>query len=101
MNNRREERAVVDREFIEPTRFLGFRVNLGIGAAHKPKHGGKVPFGSERSEVLARRRWPGLPDALGWEVSAKRIDYTLARLRIIHVERVVIQRCNFRRSRRA
>ena len=90
MNNRREERAVVDREFIEPTRFLGFRVDIGIGAAHEPKHGRNVPLGPERSEVLARRRWPGLPDALSWEVSAKRVDYTLTRLRIIHVERVVI-----------
>jgi hypothetical protein len=38
MNDRRKLRTVVDREFIEPTRFLGRRVDIGIGAAHEPKH---------------------------------------------------------------
>src|SRR5271163_2782919 len=99
VDNRREQWAVVDRKLVDSARFLGFRVDIGIGAAHKPKYGRNVPFGSERSEVLARRRWAGLPDALGGEVSAKGVDYALARLRIIHVEGIMIQRRDLRRPR--
>jgi hypothetical protein len=78
MDNRREQRTVVHREFIESTGFLGYFVDIGVGATHEPKDGGNVPFGPERSEVLARRRRPGLPDALGGEVPTKRVDYALA-----------------------
>jgi hypothetical protein len=37
LNDRGKLRTVVDREFIEPTGFLGLCVHIGIGAAHEPK----------------------------------------------------------------
>src|SRR5689334_20874519 len=91
VNNRREQRAVVDGELIEPARLLGLRVDVGVGPADEPEHGRNVPLGPERSEVLARRRGPGLPDALGGEVAAKRIGDAPGRIRVIHVQGVLIE----------
>ena len=99
MNDRRKLRTVADRKFIEPTGFLGLCVHIGIGAAHEPKHGGNVPLGSERSEILAGWRRSGLPDALGGEVPTKSVHYALGRLRVIHVKRIVVQRCDLRGPR--
>jgi hypothetical protein len=39
MDNRRKERAVVDREFIDSTRFLSLTVDIRVGTAHEPKYG--------------------------------------------------------------
>src|SRR5436189_6155645 len=101
VDHRREEWAVVDREFIESIRFLSVRVDIGIGSAHKPKHGRRMPLGSKRSEVFARRRRARSSDALHGEVPTKRIDYALGCLRVIHVERIVVQRGDFWGPRRA
>jgi hypothetical protein len=67
---------VVDREFIEPTCFLGLCVDIGIGAAHEPKHGGNVPL----FRTIRNPHWPApvrLPDTLGGEVPTKRVDHAL------------------------
>src|SRR5215472_8593755 len=84
MNNRCEAGAVVDRNFVKATCFLGLCVRVGVCAADKPEYRWDVPLGSERTEVLARWRRSSLPDAVGREVSAERIDDSRARLRVIH-----------------
>src|SRR5262249_50031959 len=101
MDNRREQRAMVDWELIEPPRLLGFRVRVWIGSADKPEHGWRVPFGSERSKVLARWRCSGVPDAVGGKVSAERVDDTRTRLRVIHIQGISVQCRYLGRPRRA
>src|SRR5271170_1055851 len=101
MDYRREQRAMVYWEFIQPTRLLSFRVRVWIGSANEPEHGWRVPFGSERSEVLACRRCSSVADAVGRKVSAERIDDPRARLRVVHVQRIAVQRGYLRGARRA
>jgi hypothetical protein len=38
MDNWRKERAMVDREFIDSTRFLSLIVDIRVGTAHEPKY---------------------------------------------------------------
>ena len=59
MDDRREVRAVISRKSTDPAVLLRLRVRVRIRSADKPEDGRNVPFGSERSEVLARRRRPG------------------------------------------
>ena len=99
MDNRREQRAVVDRELIEPARLFGFRVRIWVGPANQPENGWRVPLGSERSKVLAGPRRSSLPDAVGREISAERINDARTRLRVIHIQRVAVQCRYLRRSR--
>ncbi len=47
VDNRREQWAVVDRKLIDSARFLGLRVDIGVGPAYESKHGRNVPLGSE------------------------------------------------------
>jgi len=61
----RKARIVVGRDFVEPVCLLGFRVAVGVGAADEPRHGGRVPFRAERSEILAGWRRSGLAYSAG------------------------------------
>src|SRR5580704_19125816 len=56
MENGCEFWAVVHRKLVEPVCFFRLRIGLRICAAHKPENRGNVPFGSERSEILAGGR---------------------------------------------
>ena len=60
-----------------------------------------MPFGPERSEVLARWGGPRFPDALGTEMPPERVNYPLAGLPVVDVERIVIQRRDLRFARSA
>src|SRR5579863_550172 len=91
MNNRSKLWAMVDRNFVESIGFFGFGIGRWIGATYEPKYRGRMPLGPERSEIFARRRWPRLTNLLGTEVASKRVHHPLARIPIIHVQRVMIQ----------
>src|SRR6516164_2482139 len=101
MDDRHELRAMVDRKLVDAARFLGVRVSVGIRPADKPENRGGVPFSTERPEVLARWRRSSLPDPVGREVSAERIDDSRARLRVIHIQWIAVQWRYLRRSRGA
>ena len=53
------------RNFVETARFRRFCVRGGVHAADKPKSGRDVPLSPERTEVLARRRGPGMANPVG------------------------------------
>src|ERR1700730_2301985 len=101
MENGCEFRAVVHRKLGEL--ICRFRLCIGfrIRGAHEPEILWYVPFGPEGSEVLTRRGWPYFPDALGAKMSSERVNYTLAGLPVVHVERIVIQRRDLRFARSA
>src|SRR5579864_2937518 len=101
MNGRSKLGAVVDRQFVESIVRFGLSIGHWIVATYKPKYRGRMPLGPKRSKILARRRRPRLTNLLNTEVTSKRIHYPLARIPIIHVERVMIQLRDFRFARRA
>ena len=65
-----EQGAVIDRQVVDPSRGLGLGIGAGIGTADKPVDRRRVPFTPEAAEVLARRRWSGVPNAVGREMAA-------------------------------
>src|SRR5262249_40123027 len=81
----------IDGKLVDTARFLGLRVGVGVSAADKPENRRGVPLGTERPEVLARGCRSGLPNPVGGEVTAKRIDDTRARLFVIHIQRIAVQ----------
>jgi hypothetical protein len=95
-----ELRVVVDRQLVESIVLLGFGIDRRIGAAYKPKYRGHLPLGAKRSEILARGRRPSLTNVLDAEMPAKRGHDALGRIPIVDVERITIQRRDFRFSRR-
>src|ERR1700721_1477335 len=99
MNDRSELWTVVDRQFVESIVRFGFGIGRWLAAAHEPEYRGSMPLGPERSEILARRRRPRLSNLLRTEVSSKRIQHALARVTIIHVQRVMIQLRDLRLAR--
>src|ERR1700742_1399372 len=60
-----------------------------------------MPFGPERPEVLARRRGPRLAHPVAAEMGPERVNYPLAGLPVVDVERIVIQRRDLRFARSA
>ena len=67
MNHRREMRVVVRRQVVEPARFFGLRIDIGVRATDEPEDGRDVPLGPEAAEVLARGRRAGFQYPLGGE----------------------------------
>ena len=92
-----EQGTVIDRQVVDPPRGLRFGVNIGIGAADKPVDRRRVPFTPEAAEVLARRRWSGVADAVGREMAAQGLRHAIACLLVVDIEGVAIQRCDLRR----
>jgi len=70
---RRKARIVVGQDFVESACLLGFRVAVGVGAADEPRHGGRVPFRAERSEILAGWRQSGLAYSVVGKMPAERV----------------------------
>src|SRR5512135_1156740 len=100
MENGREFRTVVYWKFVYLVRLFGLRVSLRIGPADEPEDRGHVPFGSEGPEIFACRSRPRFPDALRSEMPAKSLCHPLGGILVVHVERVLIDRGDFRRPRR-
>src|SRR5215472_260495 len=94
MNYRCEARVVIRRNVPNPALVLGFRVNVGIGAADEPEDRRRAPLGPERSEVLTGRCRARLLYTISRKVKAKRIAYSLGCLRVVRDKRITIQTCN-------
>src|SRR6185437_16639195 len=92
MKDWRELRAVVHGQFVEPIRRLGLRIDVRIRAAHEPEYRWRMPFGTKRSKVLACRRRSRLTNPLRTKMSPECLDHPPTGLRIVHIERVAIQR---------
>src|SRR5687768_10198874 len=86
--------TVVGWNLVDFPRGLGFRVNVGISAADEPEHGRGAPFGSERPEILARRRRIDLAHTVTREMPAESIGNARACIGIVDSQRVVLQRGN-------
>src|SRR6516162_6456935 len=97
MDNRGKARALIGRDLVEPARLLGFRVAVGVGAADKPEHGGRVPLRTERSKVLAGRRRSGLAHSVDGKVPAERVDDAPARRGIVDHQGIAVERRDLRR----
>jgi hypothetical protein len=78
-----EQGAVIDRQVVDPSPGLGFGIDVGIGAADKPVDRRRVPFTPEAAEVLACRRWSGVPDAVEREMAQERFRRTRTRERCV------------------
>src|SRR6476659_5733975 len=92
MNYWCEARVVISREIANLAFLLGFRVDVGIGAPDKPEHGRDPPLGSERSKILAGRRWSGLLYTIARKIAAECIADSLRCLWVVHDKRITVQR---------
>src|SRR6516225_2283891 len=90
MENGCEFRTVVHRKFVDLVRLLGLRVGLGIGATDEPEDRWYVPFGPERSEILAGGGRAGGPDTLGTEMPSECVHHSVGGFLIVHIQRVLI-----------
>jgi hypothetical protein len=59
-----------------------------------------VPFGAETPEIFTRRRRTGVPDAIGRKMGAECVGDALAGRSGVDVERIAVQRRDFRRPGR-
>src|SRR5579872_2902584 len=91
MNHWCEAGVVISRKVANLALFLGFRVDIGIGAPDKPEDGRHPPLGPERSEILAGRCWARLLYTICRKVAAKRIADSLGCLGIVHDKRITVQ----------
>src|SRR5690606_15381804 len=96
VQHRRECRAVIDRQLIQPAFCLGAGPGLWIGTANEPVHGGCLPGCAEAAKILARRCRPGMADPLRGEMATKRLGDTVAGGFVIDVQRVAIERRDLR-----
>ena len=98
MQNRCEQRTVIDWNIIEPTFLLGFRISVGISPTDEPEDGRCLPFCSEASKIFARWSGSGVHYAIGGEMRAKSVDHAVARLLVVYVKRIAVERRKRSRS---
>ena len=91
---------MIDRQVVDPPFGFGFRIDIGICATDEPVDGRRVPRAPEAPEVLACRGWTCMSDTVGREMTAQRLGDAVARLPIVDVEGIAIQRCDLWRARR-
>jgi len=101
MQDRRELWAVVDRQLVQLACSLRLGIDVRIIPAHEPEHGGHLPCCAEAPEVLAGGCGAGVLHPVRREIRPKSRCDPVARGLVIDIQRVLIERRDFRLAWRA